>query len=245
MNNRKGMSSHQSANMVTDIWLSPPEIPAALGKFDLDPCSFDEHPWQVAPKYYTESDNGLLMPWFGRIWMNPPYGLAINAWLEKLANHCNGIALTFDRSETKAFHRFVFPYADSTFNFEGRLHFYDRYGNRAKANAGAPSVLIAYGEENSEAIARSGLKGFHRAVNSVPVVVVISSPSWKSVVTIAVKRLNGTASVKQVYDLVEVIAPDKTQKNKNFKEKIRQQLQIHFTRIGRGYYSFSNPNISQ
>jgi hypothetical protein len=34
-----GMSAHQSPVMGTDEWLTPPEIMARLGEFDLDPCS--------------------------------------------------------------------------------------------------------------------------------------------------------------------------------------------------------------
>lgn len=33
------LSSHQSARMKNDEWLTPPEIVRALGPFDLDPCS--------------------------------------------------------------------------------------------------------------------------------------------------------------------------------------------------------------
>jgi hypothetical protein len=33
------LSGHQSARMKNDEWLTPPEILAKLGEFDLDPCA--------------------------------------------------------------------------------------------------------------------------------------------------------------------------------------------------------------
>ena len=39
INKRKGIGGHQSANMRTEEWLTPPEILKPLGEFDLDPCS--------------------------------------------------------------------------------------------------------------------------------------------------------------------------------------------------------------
>jgi len=41
----------------------------------------------------------------------------------------------------------------------GRLHFHRVDGSRASANAGAPSVLIAYGPQNVRAMETSGLDG--------------------------------------------------------------------------------------
>ena len=53
------IGSHQSANMKTDEWLTPPEIIKALGPFDLDPCSPINRPWDTARKHYTIENNGL------------------------------------------------------------------------------------------------------------------------------------------------------------------------------------------
>jgi hypothetical protein len=70
-----------------DEWLTPPEIIKSLGEFDLDPCSPLIRPWDTARKHYTVIDNGLLMPWEGRVWLNPPYGNKIGEWLQKAALH--------------------------------------------------------------------------------------------------------------------------------------------------------------
>jgi hypothetical protein len=71
----------------------------------------------------------------------------------------------------------VWPKATSILFLEGRLYFYREDGTRAKANAGAPSVLIAYGTQNSDSISDSGIKGKHLPVNHTPVVVVGVSPT--------------------------------------------------------------------
>ena len=39
MSNNKGIGGHQSANMIKDEWITPPEIIYDLMPFDLDPCA--------------------------------------------------------------------------------------------------------------------------------------------------------------------------------------------------------------
>lgn len=153
-----------------------------------------------------------------------------------MALHANGIALTFARTDTEAFQDWVFPKADSMLFIRKRLNFYTVAGTRSRCNGGAPSVLIAFGEQNSEALEASGIRGKHVYVNAIPMIVVGVSPSWKSVVSIALTRLNGEAVLKQIYDVVTQVAPDKIQKNKHYEAKIRQVLQQHFTRVKKGCY---------
>lgn len=152
-------SQPRTNGRANDEWLTPPEILGALGAFDLDPCAPIQRPWAMAKEHYTILDNGLMLPWSGRVWMNPPYGLEASDWLAKLAAHGNGLALIFARTETEMFRRYVWEKADAVFFFYGRLYFYDTEGKKAKANAGAPSCLVAYGGKNVEAIERSGLNG--------------------------------------------------------------------------------------
>lgn len=155
-----GMGSHQSAAMLKDEWLTPPHIIQALGSFDLDPCSpGDRRPWDTAAQHYGIHDNGLAQPWRGRVWLNPPYGRETEKWLARLADHGNGIALIFARTETAMFFSEVWEKADALLFLRGRLHFHHLDGTRAAANAGAPSVLVAYGESNVTALSTSGLPG--------------------------------------------------------------------------------------
>ena len=100
----KGIGGHQRAyEGRTDEWLTPPEILKAIGEFDLDPCSPINRPWNTAKKHYTVEDNGLIQEWIGRVFLNPPYGPETGKWLQKLAEHGNGIALIFARTETDMF----------------------------------------------------------------------------------------------------------------------------------------------
>jgi len=153
------MGGHQSSGMKTDEWLTPPEIINALGPFDLDPCASIIRPWPTAMNHYTIQDNGLIQEWKGRVWCNPPYGLVASKWLERLANHGNGIALIFARTETTMFFVHVWNRAQAILFINGRLSFYDINGIRATANGGAPSCLVAYGVNNVKILEQSGIKG--------------------------------------------------------------------------------------
>jgi hypothetical protein len=156
----KGIGGHHRAYRGhNDEWLTPPEVIHALGEFDLDPCAPVIRPWSTAKQHYTIEDDGLLCPWQGRVFCNPPYGPQTIEWMAKLASHRNGIALTFARTETKMFFQHVWNRANALLFLKGRLYFYDVHGNKAKANAGAPSVLIAYGEYNVEALKNCGIDG--------------------------------------------------------------------------------------
>lgn len=142
-----------------DEWLTPPEIIKALGQFDLDPCAPIKRPWDMADKHYTIEDNGLMKPWVGRVWLNPPYGRETFKWMDRLSEHeGGGIALIFARTETKGFHRSIWDKAHSVFFFDHRLRFYHVDGRKG-GTANAPSCLVSYTEKDTLAIKDSGLKG--------------------------------------------------------------------------------------
>ena len=153
------MGSHHSATAGTHVWLTPPHVLDALGPFDLDPCASTDRPWDTAAKHYTEHDDGLTQPWDGMVWCNPPYGQQAWEWLAKLAEHGNGLALVFARTETAGFVREVWGKADAIMFLHGRLHFHQPDGTRAPANSGAPSVLVAYGHQATLRLRDSGLPG--------------------------------------------------------------------------------------
>lgn len=154
-----GIGGHHSHAMLKDEWLTPPRIVRSLGRFDLDPCAPICRPWDTASKHYTMLDDGLSREWEGRVWCNPPCGKYTQRWLGRLADHGNGIALIFARTETKMFFSHVWPKAHALYFIKGRLHFHHVDGTRADANAGAPSVLVAYGADNAQALSKSGIGG--------------------------------------------------------------------------------------
>lgn len=146
-------------NVGTTTWLTPPSILAALGEFDLDPCTPLDRPWDTAKKHYTIEDDGLIQPWFGRVWCNPPYGREMNAFLEKMVTHDpGGIVLIFARTETKAFFDYVWDRADAILFIKGRLRFFRPDGSEGDT-AGSPSVLIAYGRHEAEVLKNCGIPG--------------------------------------------------------------------------------------
>lgn len=51
---------------------------SVLGGIDLDPASCAEANREVrASCYYTKEVDGLALPWFGRVWLNPPGGTLV------------------------------------------------------------------------------------------------------------------------------------------------------------------------
>ena len=145
---KRGMGGHQSPVGDTEVWLTPPDILAALGSFDLDPCAAPEpRPWATADRHIVRAQDGLTQPWHGRVWLNPPYGgpAIIGPWMRRMADHGQGIALIFARTETAVFFETVWSRASALLFLRGRLHFHRPDGTRADHNSGAPSVLIAYG----------------------------------------------------------------------------------------------------
>ena len=158
-----GMGSHQKHGRGEQVWLTPPEIIAALGPFDLDPCFGAPRPWSTAQEHYGPDDcnglGGLHGEWRGMVWCNPPYDAQAWTWLERLATHGNGIALIFARTEVEQFHRQVWEKATALLFLEGRLYFHHPDGRRAAHNGGAPSVLVAYGEAAAARIAAAPFRG--------------------------------------------------------------------------------------
>jgi hypothetical protein len=147
---------------VTNTWLTPQYFFEELGEFDLDPCAAPQpRPFATAKKMIAECEgDGLAADWFGRVWLNPPYGEHCYLWLDKLERHGNGIALIFGRTDTSWLQPILSR--NSVFFLAGRVSFLRPDGSRGK-NAGAPSILIPFGRRNVGAILNSNLKGVFKA----------------------------------------------------------------------------------
>ena len=63
------------------------------------------------------------------------------------------------RTETKAFQKHCWRSADAMLFMAGRIKF-RLPGGGASGPAGAPSVLIAYGQHNAQALHQSGIAGY-------------------------------------------------------------------------------------
>jgi hypothetical protein len=77
-----------------------------------------------------------------------------------MAYHQNGIALTFARTETDAWHRWIWPVASGILFIEGRLRFCLPDGTQTKENSGGPSALIAYSPSDADVLRKSGIRGY-------------------------------------------------------------------------------------
>ena len=144
-----------------DEWYTPKEIIQSLGTFDLDPATSLEayNLNNSATNFYTLQDDGLKQVWTGRVWLNPPYSNPlIQRFLEKMAEHNNGIALVFSKIEAKWFHNIVLNNATAIKFLYDRIKFYKPDGTVGMQPRNG-SMLIAYGRENADMLLHNALKG--------------------------------------------------------------------------------------
>ncbi len=93
----------------SDEWYTPKEVLEALGKFDLDPCAPVSPLWPTATVMYDKHIDGLSQKWEGRVWLNPPYSRPIiEQFVLRLAEHDNGIALLYNRCDSRMFQDIIF-----------------------------------------------------------------------------------------------------------------------------------------
>lgn len=257
-NRISGIGSHHSPKAGTVEWLTPPEIIAALGPFDLDPCAPEFQPHPTAARKFTKADNGLIKRWDGRVFLNPPYANGvIEKWLARMADHDRGTALIFARTETDAFFEHVWNRCSALLFIRGRITFRvgepfehvatgRRYevGDVAPGNAGAPTVLCAYGTRDADVLAACNIAGKFVPLR-IPRIVVIqafagSGPdnadvSWREAVAEFFRDRGGPVSLSELYSAFA--SHPKSATNPNFQAKIRQQVQAgSYRRIGRGVW---------
>lgn len=235
----------------SQVWLTPPHILRALGPFDLDPCAAPApRPWATAAVHYdiTQGEDGLVLPWFGRVWGNIPYDRrALPRWLGRLCDHGIGTALLLARTDTDAWFRTVWRKAEAAMFLRGRLTFLKPDGtpyigkDGRPQNGGAPSVLVAYGEEDAERLYNSGLDGHFVPIAPTCALFVFTRaaeetvPAWREVVTAAVRELGGTATLADLYARID--GHPKTRANPHWRDKIRQVARAHCQRIAAATYA--------
>jgi hypothetical protein len=104
------MAEHEPCIGATDDWYTPPDIFDALGLiFDLDPCSPGRTHWVPARKIYTKEDDGLVQPWSGTVFMNPPFGRRNGhvPWLRRFLAHSDGVAIVRAYTSSAWFHQWA------------------------------------------------------------------------------------------------------------------------------------------
>jgi hypothetical protein len=134
-------------------WNTPQDIVndvvTTLKYIDIDPASNDKtNPNVPAHIHYTQDENGLLYPWRGKIYLNPPYGKVIGLWTEKLVHdheeHITeeAIALVPARTDTDWFEP-LFPYLICFIH--GRVNY-----NDGDTGAPFPSALVYMGQHEED-----------------------------------------------------------------------------------------------
>lgn len=148
-----GFWTATAASSVHEAWTTPPELLEALynvvgGQFELDPCS----PVRKGPRTpvrarlrYVAADDALTLPWkASTVFMNPPYGRQLRAWVAKarleVADGRAGVvfALLPARCDTGWWHQHVAGITD-VWMLRGRLAF----GDGAQA-APFPSAIVVW-----------------------------------------------------------------------------------------------------
>lgn len=146
--------THAGNSSTGHCWETPPELLASLygvfGRFDLDPCSPRKtRPPVRARVHYTADDDGLTLPWHGVVFLNPPYGRALGAWIGKAKSEVASgnarmvVALIPARPDTTYWHDHILGQA-AVYFFRGRLRF-----SGSRNSAPFPSALAIWGADSA------------------------------------------------------------------------------------------------
>ena len=155
------MGAHEEGSR-TDEWYTPRWVFESLGvRFDLDPCSNVGAP---ARDFCDVSwfDSGLERPWFGSVWLNPPFGgrNAVVPWLDRMIASGDGIALLPNRTGA-GWWQDVAEEADCLLFHRGKIKF-ERGDGPAVGSPGFGNVFMAFGDEMRDRLWLSSLEGVRR-----------------------------------------------------------------------------------
>lgn len=123
-------------------WGTPKEIFDPLNaefNFTLDPCATEENAKCV--RFYTVEDDGLSQSWANEtVFMNPPYGREISAWVKKAYEEVEAtvVCLLPARTDTIWWHNYCMC-ADEIRFIRGRIKFVG-----GKSSAPFPSAVVIF-----------------------------------------------------------------------------------------------------
>ncbi len=114
--------------------------------FTLDPAATPKN--AKCENYYTKAENGIVQPWPGNVFCNPPYGREVGKWIIKgrseAANGSLVVMLLPARTDTKWFHDYIEGQAEVRF-IAGRLKF-----SNSKNSDPFPSMVVIYWPSNTQ-----------------------------------------------------------------------------------------------
>lgn len=127
----------------SDSWTTPHDLYEKyheLYQFELDAAA--SHRNSKCPLYFD--DSGLEEEWCiyaNKVWLNPPYS-DVKSWIKKAyeqsLKQVTTVMLIPARTDTSAWHEYVFPYAKVEF-LRGRLKF-----SHSKNSAPFPSAIVIF-----------------------------------------------------------------------------------------------------
>lgn len=132
---------------LADDWATPQALFDELDNefsFTLDVCA-NKHNFKVA-NYFDVDRDGLAQVWDGVIWMNPPYGRTIKAWMRKAYESwlagATVVCLVPARTDTAWWHDYAAKATEIRF-IRGRVKFVSADGAGSKP-APFPSAIIIF-----------------------------------------------------------------------------------------------------
>lgn len=135
-------------------WQTPDEILDPLTRWfrvDTDPCAGRDTQIGCSINYRntadTGEDDGLIRPWRGTCYVNPPYGRTLSSWVERAElayrrSDCEVIMLLPARTDTQWWQSCW--KADAVCFWKGRIKFVG-----AENSAPFPSALVYWGDRVS------------------------------------------------------------------------------------------------
>lgn len=167
----------------SDKWATPwpvlRDLEQRFGGFDLDPCC--EPHTAKAPTFYTVEDDGLSKPWFGNVFVNPPYSNP-RVWCERALEATSTseaavvVMLLPCATDTAWFHEIVWPNAELHF-IRGRVRFLGWRGTPLPSPR-APSLVAVFRAPEADHCPTCGLARWRGEPHRCP-------PAFKSDVDVA------------------------------------------------------------
>lgn len=136
-------------------WFTPPMVFERMAEtFDMDVCSpmAGPVPWVPATVFLSARENGLVTPWSGFVWCNPPFGELARRFAERMVAHGDGVILLPARTDTRFF-QYAAPEASAIAFIRERLYFIRSDGRQDRSPFA--SVLLGFGARAQGALVRA------------------------------------------------------------------------------------------